>query len=289
MAEQFPSSPGEVLSDHGDLPPPAHRDAVRAVTVAMITYVGEASVPIMHAKQGPIGSGTLVSIGDRFFATTAAHVVRDMTLDEIEIPFTMRASNQRALLRGFGWRGGGNADPVDVAWIEIQPATARAMARKFLPLSCMRPGIAHHRDMAFVLGFPSDQMRGFPPESADDLVRLDGVGACTPMLGADELANRFRPDFDTYVAWPDLEHERVDEGWVRRSPAAYGVSGGSIWVLFQDDEPIWRPECARMVAIEQSWMRGEWLRGTQVQHWLRMVAEDIPELRDVIMQAFPVL
>ena len=37
-----------------------------------------------------------------------------------------------------------------------------------------------------------------------------------------------------------------------------------------------------MVATLQSWMRGEWLRGTQVQHWLRMVAEDLPDTQHTI-------
>jgi hypothetical protein len=268
---------------------PPRQNPFRPLTVAMCRHVGEASVPIVVGAGGPIGSGTLFTVVGRYFVSTAAHVIMDEQLDDLEIPVTTRPSNLRALLKGYGWRGGGPRDPVDVGWIEIQQATARPMDRRFLHIDRMRLRVAHDgSDAAFVLGFPGTEIEK-PRSPEEGVLRSTGVGYCTATLGEGALGARFKPAFDTYLAYPDLSYDQVDEGWLKRAPDAPGMSGGSIWLLGQLEGAVWDPSMARMVAIDQSWLRGEWLRGTKVQHWLRMLIDDVAEVRAAVLSVFPAL
>jgi hypothetical protein len=50
-------------------------------------------------------------------------------------------------------------------------------------------------------------------------------------------------------------------------------------VCHANKDGLWSPEAVRLIGSETSWWEpGRWLRGTQIQHWLRMVTEDLPEL-----------
>jgi len=43
------------------------------------------------------------------------------------------------------------------------------------------------------------------------------------------------------------------------------------------------------IAIDWRWLKGSWLRGTQVQHWLWMVVDDIPALAPTLLRVFPAI
>jgi hypothetical protein len=121
------------------------------------------------------------------------------------------------------------------------------------------------------------------------LIRTQGVGFGSATLGAATIRDRYNADYDTYVAWPEGEvSPGSPDGWLKTLPTAPGMSGCGIWLVMHRDGSIWVPDKMRMVAIQHSWHEGErWLRGTQIQHWLRMVADDLPDLRAEIALAFP--
>jgi hypothetical protein len=65
-------------------------------------------------------------------------------------------------------------------------------------------------------------------------------------------------------------------------PDPRGMSGGSIWLPHFECEP-WSPEKARVIGIIADWFpRSQCMRGTRIEHWLRFVADDFPDLAGVI-------
>jgi hypothetical protein len=177
-----------------------------------------------------------------------------------------------------GFRGGGDKlHAVDVGWLELPEAAARASQRAFLPLSSLRPCCAHAPgSLALLFGFP-----GEPAElehNGKSLRRHAAVPYGTRTLGADVLDSRFRDAVDTYIEYPGVPATDVPHGWRTVAPRAHGASGGGIWICEKPGTSLWSPDESKLVAIVRSTLDGEWVRGTQIQHWLRMVAEDVPEL-----------
>jgi hypothetical protein len=60
------------------------------------------------------------------------------------------------------------------------------------------------------------------------------------------------------------------------------MSGGSMWTMALDSPGAWTPACPKLIGIQHCWAENNWLRGTQIQHWLAMIAQDIPELAPIV-------
>lgn len=70
-----------------------------------------------------------------------------------------------------------------------------------------------------------------------------------------------------------------------------GMSGGGIWLAnLIPHEGIWSPDKMQLIGIEHASDNGKsYARGTQLQHWLRMLREDQPSLAASIDQLFPTI
>ena len=61
------------------------------------------------------------------------------------------------------------------------------------------------------------------------------------------------------------------------------MSGGAIWIVEYLEGEVWSPDRACLIGIDQSWSESrKWARGTQIQHWLRLVAANYPDLRSMV-------
>ncbi|MEN6468215.1 MAG: hypothetical protein ABFD45_04595 [Smithella sp.] len=67
-------------------------------------------------------------------------------------------------------------------------------------------------------------------------------------------------------------------------PEPFGLSGGGLWALpITQQGELWTPDNAMLIGIEKSWFsKSQMVRCTQMQHWLRCVANDYPDLEKII-------
>jgi hypothetical protein len=231
--------------------------------LACIERVGPSSVSLFvtgsDGNPHDPGSGTLIRIGDRFLVATAAHVVRGEDLEAIGIGVFERPDWRRPRLLGFGCRGGGEHEPVDVAWLELEPRAIPFLTeRRFLLLADLQTDTAHVADAgAFVHGYPAETLEvGKQNETWSVLATSVGFGTVT--LGADRLPTRFNSRYDTYVEWPQGPiSPGAPESWPKALPSAPGMSGCGIWLAMGRGDEVWTPAKMRMVAIEHSWHEGE--------------------------------
>jgi hypothetical protein len=241
-------------------------------------------VPVDRAARqlfpGDAGSGTCVTIGGRYFVATAAHVILDYQSKAFAISAPAMTDFVHRL-KGAGLRGGGPRDDEDIGWLELTASHANTLERAFLPLARVRTHCDGNNEALAVAGAPiAYQTRDATPNEKPTLT----VGAQwfpVAALGRQEDLNE-TPELSRrlYLHWPRL----VDEcdGNVVEQPDAPGMSGGGVWAL-NIEQPNWSARCAQLVGIEYSWAhRGvpdRFLRAYQIQLWLRMVADDHPELR----------
>lgn len=231
-----------------------------------------------------LGSGTCIQIGGRHFIATAAHLLDGVTLGQVGVIALGRPEGEHhnitPRLVGWGRRGGGSSDAVDVAWLEIKPAAVPRLlsewGRVFITLD--RVSIDHvPADAAMmVFGAPGDlaqmtQLGGKP---------LLGVGALPYLTRAIPVpSGQGTAEHDLFVEY--LSTMETAGGTVPM-PRAPGLSGSGLWRVNPNPSGIWSPDSARLVAVQQSWMPDQYLRGTRIGDWLKMVREDIPELASEI-------
>jgi hypothetical protein len=67
-------------------------------------------------------------------------------------------------------------------------------------------------------------------------------------------------------------------------PIPKGMSGGGVWSVQTALAPlVWAPANSRLVGITKSWLESSrHLLAVKVEHWLRLVSCDFPDLRDTI-------
>ena len=90
-------------------------------------------------------------------------------------------------------------------------------------------------------------------------------------------------DTKMFLKWP--RRTNGPNGEFTEYPEAPGISGGGVWAVNLSHEP-WRADYAQLVAIEYAWARvgvpDRYVKALQIQTWLEMLADDVPELRSKI-------
>lgn len=247
-------------------------DEIAKHAVAIVPLYGDEDD--LQPDLGSQGSGTCINIGGRFFIATAAHVIKGYPKKHYMV---VTAETSCDVLRLIG--GGFRSDEFDVGWLELHPRAAAASGRHFLDLQRLAPFRTGENDALVVFGAPMAEQtqgthQGLPRFTATAMMREVGY------LSAETVAqDPHRPEL--YLDWRD-PHGTPD---TPDYPAPYGVSGGGVWALNPADR--WLPSCIQLVGIEFSQRNGgghRFLVGQQMQVWLEMVAEDIPELSESILQ-----
>lgn len=260
------------------------RKQLGAESTAMAEHLYPRSVAIVlhDANDVPVsvGSGTCVRIADRYFIATAAHVLdgvarfRDIAIVAL-VGDVGRVSNQTPNVVGVGRRGGKKVDPVDVAWIEIEPKAivswTATWGRAFVTLDRIRIEPVPEGAHAYVFGQPAEYLNPNCTFQGKPLLGLSALPFLTATIPTPEGC---QPE-DLYVHYPNAMN--TAEG-AKALPVAEGLSGCGIWVVNPREGGVWTPDRAQLAAVEGSWFEFEWLRGTPMREWLRLVRDDIPEL-----------
>lgn len=255
----------------------ARRYAVAIVPVDDVTD-GERRLVPLHQ-----GSGTCVRIGGRYLVATAAHVVSDVGTDRYAVltPVTTKGALK---VVGGGHRGGQQGDARDVGWLELAPGAARLAGRAFLDLprfAAYRTGVGD--DLA-VYGAPAELGIKRTVDGEPHFTAVSGVWPTRAMteeqVGPDTTGCRIFLDWPSSVECHDGSYERY--------PEASGISGGAIWALnLTGHGDAWRADQMQLIGVQFAVQKANgyrYLIGQQMQTWLEMVAEDIPELRREIEQ-----
>jgi hypothetical protein len=115
----------------------------------------------------------------------------------------------------------------------------------------------------------------------EQIGKVDGMtGTLSP-----DIHVLFYYDLSEPTYWPFEDTRATDS-----TPKPFGMSGGGVWQFpsATDSESIWSPDSLRLFAIQSSWpKRGKHLKAIQVIHWIRLVADTYPEMRDKLRQRFP--
>jgi hypothetical protein len=106
-----------------------------------------------------------------------------------------------------------------------------------------------------------------------------GVGALPYLTRTLGVQRGGSPERDLYLEYKTEMH--TADG-VKPLPPAFGLSGCGLWILNTRGGGVWTPDQAEFAAVQHSWVREEWLRGSLARHWLQMLREDIPALRPAI-------
>lgn len=265
-----------------DLSTPEMKRGVELMTVANggardhLQEIGVAILGMRNGEPAEIGSGTCVQIGTRYLIATAEHVIAPYADDSIALITSQERRERRRWTPQIVRRGMDKL--ADVAWLEIDPTEAPQVTRRFIGLDRFAAGRSHVPDLVTVYGFPRDMIRLFREEQ--------GIGAQPVSFATYTLDSAERPADavdarDLYLDWPPYgligpNGEPVD------AFEPFGISGGGIWTMEMNGTGVWSPDSMKLIGIENSWVRWKWVKGSQIQHWLALVARDLPELADEI-------
>lgn len=254
--------------------------------VALLRFMEARGVGIISRlgrEDADLGSGTCIRIGGRHLIATAAHVIRGYSLEDLWIVHRRHPSDTQLRLIGRGCEGGGRNDPVDVGWLEIDPKSVSTMSKEFVSLEQLKPNCGHlgSGELAYLHGNPTERVSKEALERRQ--VRVQPVGCMTNTEPA--TSRNLDPGTDIVLAYPDRV-ERLLDGTVIEVPDAPGFSGGSIWTMNVNASGVWSTASCKLIGIEHAWTRAtRWVRGTQIQHWMTLVAKDLPELAPIIQSA----
>ncbi len=260
-----------------DEPTPKQRAAAQNLTEALTRYLDTRSVAIVGVKNGrpnEIGSGVCIEIRGRYFIGTAAHVVEPYPSEDLFLVTQNARQTGTVPIIARGHRD----DPADVAWLEIDQAAARRVPRDFVTLEQFQLHCADiGDDLALLYGSPVDRIEQVNDHELD----IGPVGFLTGAPDGSSLPPAADRSMHMFLDYP--RDGRTDVlGNPVQAPKAFGFSGGGVWLSRINENGLWSPESARLVAIETSWKTWSWVKCTQVQHWLQMLAEDHEAIRDVV-------
>lgn len=192
------------------------------------------------------GTGMLLRIDGQPLVITAAHVIKDVDPETIQLITTESPSNIRCSPRGGDLYGGAESEDLDVGFLRIGDSALPLLERKkFLTL---------------------DDFDLFPTELGTDLAILFGMpGTEHIQLGDDFHSFRsltFQTGFPSDLDWsspgsrPILlgidyaeEVEDVFTGQNVELPNPHGMSGGGLWRARYAGSVIWTPERLKLVGI----------------------------------------
>lgn len=246
-------------------------------TVAIVSFDGD--------TPSEIGSGTCIKIEGRYLVATAAHVISKVSVGDIVLVPTGGPNpvSHRPRVIGRGTSGGELNDDVDVGWLEIHPDDVQMLRKDFDPPDRIVSGIQHlPDDLALLCGYPGELI---PKDLLErKFLGVQPVGYYTTTIGTSNWPLPSKQEFDIYLDYNTQDAVSTD-GEKIKMPDAPGFSGGGIWAAHANvqKDTIWSPSAASLIAIDRSWFKEkQWARGTQIQHWLRLIDQDLPMLSSSI-------
>lgn len=295
-----------VGSDVAELPPFliskeefAHKKSiVTSGGSILLEYLYKKTFCMVDMSGDTVFSGTLFEIDNRLILATAGHCVRD---DETWASRCYLIPHNRPtvlsecprILRAKRCEKGPMLDPVDglyqkdVGLIEFDRETFDKS--KYMDvLSSIEEisvrGSGEKNNICVDVGYPGTLAR-----LTENSLRVAAVSySTTPEPMEIELArfgNGFQyqrdDNIDIILSFP----EKPDGADTAPFSTPIGMSGGGLWETDYKDAGLWSPDKARIIGIQSSWNSGNknffrHLRGVQIKHWLKLVYDEYPDLRE---------
>lgn len=272
------------------------------------------SVLFMYENAGKrlTASGTLVQLGDRLFVATAGHTIPRGTqmLEFVGANVIQVESSQEKAEGRRDWQGSSNIKVLngkahskyDVGFIELATSALEVLRHDPIELSSLSTSADQYGRTAIVYGFPFDLERKRRLSESGMWLHATSLTYPSPLLAPEEW-----PDVPSGSRSPEIgvdcfmRYDRNDPfnsivpiGKVRPRdasllpdslPAVHGMSGGGFWQRWtrDTDDQLWLACDYKLFAIQSSWCEPcRYIRGIQIRHWLDLIAESYPELREMI-------
>lgn len=261
-------------------------DEAEAVRTQLVTNLcnehlklyGVAIVPLDDETDGLTGlggSGVAVQIGHRKFVATAAHVLT--VPNERLTLLSLAAGDGQAIEPGGIVRRGTVNDPSDIAYLELGESLASRLGCGFFPLDRIRPHLGRRAVPAAVM------LHGYPGKLREPVTETWLRAGAQGFITRTRVAPPEQPDYPDRHVFFEYPSEWTFATGVRDAPPAEGFSGGGLWLLNYLQTKLWVPQHAELVAIQTHWNKAfEWIRATEMQHWLELVSRDYEDLRPLI-------
>lgn len=234
-------------------------------------YTSDRSVAVLQGLSGPTpscGSATCVDLNGRWFLATAAHNINDISNDaDIRlVPRAERGHPGLPFLRRSHPRS--SAYELDVAWIEVDPLTARRGGLLAVPRDQLRP--VTDNGAFFIQGYPSGEVE----QSASG--GFDPLSLCVLVVSLQAA-----PSGDIALEYPP--NSPVDVGLELIHPR--GFSGGGVWTF--TGLGVWpyvniEKEALAGIITEYEASAGR-LNSVSITGWLQLVAMDNPDLAALLV------
>ncbi len=243
-------------------------------------------------------SATLVEIGNRLFACTAAHCVdEEASLSRYWIldDNVKHVKNHNSCV--IAAHCNPNKNP-DVGIIELNRSC-------FLSSSTKKPcgvdrihicGPGRSDRLACLIGLPN-VLKEKHKDSTGEVVgvtsRFFGYNSF-PFKDTNEIWEQTQPasdrDIDILLDYPKNDITRVDTGQPYSLPDPYGMSGGGLWDHGFDPDKLWSCDHAILIGVQSHWNENKrYVRAVQIIYWLRLVYSRYPDLRHILESKFPAL
>jgi len=241
------------------------------------------------------GSGTLVKLGDRVLISTTRHTIprrKDLVTCVAKLPPEKVERVPKVLNLA-------KSDNHDVGLIELEADAPRLLGMDVIEVDRIADlESGRHYCKAWMIGYPKANQRancpqqgvlGFKGNSMTcepiDPIAWGGIRMGKddePLCADDHVMTYYSLDGKLFV---HSENPNRDE----HPPEPFGISGGGLWQCRTPAEDrVWSPDELCLFAIQAAWCAGhEHLKAIQVIHWLRLVAETYPELREELCEQFP--
>ena len=253
-------------------------DAISGAAALFANYASNRSVALLLRPGSgslQVGSGVCVRIANRYLAATVKHNIQD------EKGKDLRISDLEVLARGekhgeaLKVQNMGLSPNLDLAWLEFGPEVSERSHLAFVTTD----QIAFLREEddnqpCFVAGYPAQTAQR--PSNAQQRPTLELDGALTLSIAPNR--RRSPSDYGTFA----IEYPTHDTSLDNSLPLPHGVSGGSVWLFPRfGDNLVWSPESSKLVGIARSWWK-EWREevALRIEHWLDLVASQIPEVSE---------
>ena len=235
------------------------------------------TLPILSKDESgrdQIGAGVLVQIADKLLVATAKHCIRDSPAvlpDDFTIP---SKANRIPIVRSV------LHPTLDIGFLELRNTGEVAeINRGNASLAQLTVADLPVRGVVHVVGFPVYARR---------------------FVGRDFLCEK--TGFQSQVTKQDESHYYLDypaEGYERdyarqelrkvEMKTPHGFSGGGLWAfLLSGPNELFNPEKhIQLFGIQSAFLPERLVRCVRIGHWLSLIHDIYPELRDMLLRNFP--
>jgi len=260
------------------------KTADMAAAIAFHRFVSDRSVAIVD-KPGSellgLGSGVLIRIEDHYLVATAGHVLEGKSPAAVTIVPPGNISTQTLDVRRMNSVGRQQNLDIDVGWLELDGEQCQRNRIRLLSLDQVKP--LQNEDQVhacYVQGYPSDSAVASQDGEQFRISEVQSVGSLQLSVPPERRKDRHQAGVDIAIEYPSHDGSLDDVGL----PKPFGLSGGGVWLFPRFDESqIWSAEKATLVGIDRGWWRQDReASATRVEWWLRLVADDFSNAREVI-------